>query len=343
MSSIIARFAALENQEPSPPAAVLAELRHEAGAPDAVFEPGLVSVLMATCNGERFLAEQLDSLRSQTWSRIDLIVSDDDSRDRTAEKVAAFSEHWNKGRLEITNGPCDGFAANFRSLITNSEVFGEYVAFSDQDDVWRPAKLEKAIEWLARQPADTPALYCGRTRTLTEDGETTMSPLFPRAPTFENALVQSIAGANTMVMNRKAFELVREAAGRTHFISHDWWSYMIVAGAGGNVCYCAEPDVLYRQHDQNLVGANNTWQARMLRLKFLLSGRFRRWSSENLAALEQCRDMLSPRSAACLDAYRDARSGPLFTRLSSLRKSGVYRQTRPGQIGLVLACILGLM
>lgn len=340
MSSIIARYAALENQEPSSPSpAVLDELQRDASLP----EPGLVTVLMATCNGERFLAEQLDSLEAQTWGRIDLVVSDDGSRDRTAQEVETFSGRWTKGRLEVAEGPCGGFAANFRSLIVNSPVHGEYVAFCDQDDIWRPAKLERAIEWLAAQPADTPALYCGRTQTLSADGNTAMSPLFPRAPAFTNALVQSIAGANTMVMNRKAFELVREAARRTHFVSHDWWSYLIVAGAGGTVRYCAEPDVLYRQHEHNLVGANNTWRARMSRLKFLLSGRFGTWSAANLTALDQCRDLLTPQALACMDAYRQARRGPLFSRLSNLKKSGVYRQTWYGQVSLVMACILGLM
>src|SRR5690606_17695974 len=126
---------------------------------------------------------------------------------------------------------------------------------------------------LRKQPSDGPALYCTRTRTVSEEGSTVgLSPLFAKPPGFRNALVQSIAGANTMVMNRSAWRLVREASRRTSFISHDWWCYLIVAGAGGVVRYSPVARIGYRQHAKNLVGENNSWRARMSRLSHLMKG-----------------------------------------------------------------------
>ena len=85
-----------------------------------------------------------------------------------------------------------------------------------------------------------------------------MSPLFRRPPSFRNALVQSLAGGNTMVLNRPARDLVALASRRARFVSHDWWAYLLVTGAGGAVHYSAKPLVRYRQHAHNLVGANTS-------------------------------------------------------------------------------------
>lgn len=303
-----------------------------------------VAILLATFNGENYLVEQLESLARQTWPDINVVVSDDQSTDHTQRQLARYANSWSKGSFEITAGPCRGFAANFRSLILSHDAeTANYVAFCDQDDIWDPGKLETAIGWLETLPEGMPGLHCGRTRNFPASSSGELSPLFTRPPCFRNAIVQSIAGANTMVMNRHAFRLVQEAARRTDFVSHDWWSYMIVTGAGGMVRYNPEPDILYRQHEGNLVGANNTWAARFTRLQFIFSGRFRQWSDLNIAGLDKCRDLLTGEACRVLDDFKAARSGGPLARLKALRRSGVFRQTRKGQAGLVLACMLGLI
>ena len=109
------------------------------------------------------------------------------------------------------------------------------------------------------QDGSLPLLFCSRTLTITESGTPVgMSPLFRRTPSFRNALVQSLAGGNTMVLNRAARDIVALASRRARFVSHDWWAYLLVTGAGGVVHYSAKPLVRYRQHAQNLVGANTS-------------------------------------------------------------------------------------
>lgn len=300
------------------------------------------AVVMAVLNGERFLPAQLDTIEKQTVPIIDLWISDDGSTDGSQQIVTEAAATWSKGECRLVSGPSAGFAENFRSLMLNPEIDGDYVAFSDQDDLWDGNKLQRALTWLERQPADRPALYCSRTRSVSANGEYVgMSPEFQQPPAFSNAIVQSIAGGNTMVMNRSAWRLVREAASRTSFVSHDWWCYLIVTGAGGAVHYSATSDIGYRQHDDNLVGANNSWQARMSRLSGLFQGQFAQWNDQNLQALAACDDLLTPDARRIVDAFRAARNGSLLSRLTALRRSGAHRQTRAGQIGLYLACILG--
>lgn len=300
-----------------------------------------VAVLMAVRDGERFLSQQLDSLARQKSVDVDLWISDDGSSDGSIELIRRVADSWTLGRLEVVDGPRRGFAENFRSLIVRAEINVDFLAFCDQDDLWDDDKLAHAIEWLKTQPVALPALYCSRTRIIAANGEIVrQSPRFPRPPCFRNAIVQSIAGGNTMVMNRAAHDLVAEASRRTGFVSHDWWCYMIVSGAGGNVCYCAQPRVSYRQHDGNLVGENNNWRARMSRLGFLMRGRFREWNDRNLSGLTACADLLTDDARRTLELFIRSREGRLTVRLRSLWRSGAYRQTVLGEWGLYLACIV---
>lgn len=310
--------------------------RHSGGA-----GAGRLAVLLATYNGARFLDAQLRSVISQDWPSIDVFASDDSSTDDTMELLRSWRPIWNKGAFSIESGPRRGFADNFRKLMARSDVDADYVAFCDQDDIWLTDKTRVAVAAIDAY-GSRPALYCARTViTDVDDREISLSTLFRKTPDFANALVQSIGGGNTMVMNRAAHELLREAARRTSFVSHDWFAYLIVAGAGGKVIYSETPNVRYRQHDTNLIGSNLGLRARINRARFALSGRYVGWNNLNMSALAACRDLLTPDAAAKFDHFCKARNGRLPQRIVSLWRSGVYRQTAVGQFSLYLAGLLG--
>lgn len=308
-------------------------------------QPHRVAVLLATSNGAAFLDEQLRSIEEQTHPAIDIWVSDDGSRDATQTVLEAWQGRWTKGAFRIGEGPRKGFAENFRSLICNEEISADCFAFCDQDDIWEPDKLEKAILWMEGQnDAERPLLFCSRTLTVIRDGTPVgHSPLFRRPPSFRNALVQSIAGGNTMLLNRAARDLLALASSRTGFVSHDWWAYMIVTGAGGAVHYSATPFVRYRQHGANVVGANNSWRARLARFGSLFRGRFARWNEQNIAGLERNRDLLTPDALMVLDAFAQARRRNIFASACLLRRSGVYRQTFLSTVLLCVSVLVGLL
>nr|WP_250888936.1 glycosyltransferase family 2 protein [Mesorhizobium sp. dw_380] len=297
---------------------------------------------MGTKDGAAFVDEQLQSLLAQSHPLIDLWISDDGSVDGTLAIIEAWKSRWTKGLITVVEGPRRGFAANFRSMILDRRIDADCYAFSDQDDVWEPDRLESAIRWMQAFGAEIPLMFCSRTATMTETGSLVgHSPLFRRPPSFRNALVQSIGGGNTILLNRAARDLLSKASARSDFVSHDWWAYLIVTGAGGVACYDPRPLVRYRQHASNLVGANVSWQARVSRLGRLFKGEFAGWTDLNLAGLAVNRDLLTPEAAACVDVFASGRQGGLFRRLSALRASGVYRQTFAGTLGLYLAFVLG--
>jgi glycosyltransferase involved in cell wall biosynthesis len=299
-----------------------------------------VAILLATYNGERFIDEQLASIAEQTVARIDLYASDDGSTDGTLARLEAWQRRWDKGRFEISAGPRQGFAENFRRLM-QVDRDADYLAFSDQDDIWDPDKLEAAIAQLDRLPEGV-KLYVSRTRLVDEAGRPIgFSPLFRRPPDFRNALVQNIGGGNTAVLNPAAAALVAESARRTTFVSHDWWCYLIFTGAGGAVIYDPVPHIGYRQHDNNVVGRNSGWIARLARLRGLMEGRFARWTDLNLQALQACTDLLTAEALALLDIVTSLRSSRGMAAIRAIHSGRIFRQTAAGQTALILAACLG--
>jgi glycosyltransferase involved in cell wall biosynthesis len=302
-----------------------------------------VAILLCTYQGCDLLPLQLDSIAAQTHQSWSVYASDDGSSDGTVEVLERYQRAWEPGRLSIVAGPRRGFVQNFLSLTCRPEIDADYFAYADQDDVWEPEKLTRAIARLARAGGSTAALYGSRTRLIDRSGRLIgQSPLFVRPPSFANALAHNIAGGNTMTFNSAARALLRRSidAGCAP-VTYDWWAYLLVSGAGGIVMYDPEPMVRYRQHARNQVGARIGMSDRMGNVREMLRGRVRGWSDVNLAALERVRDLLTPQNARTLDLFRDARRRSLVPRLVGLWRSGVRRQTAGGNAGLWLAAVLG--
>ncbi|WP_371865289.1 glycosyltransferase family 2 protein [Massilia eburnea] len=302
--------------------------------------PAKVAILLGTYNGQQYLAEQLDSFAIQTHDNWAVWASDDGSSDATRTILEGYQSKWPAGRLSLLSGPKAGFEANFLALICNKNIEADYYAYSDQDDIWEAEKLERAVHWLKSVPSDMPALYCGRTRLVDGDNkEIGLSPLFSRPPCFANALIQSIAGGNTMVFNQAARALMQVAGQQCSIITHDWWTYMVVTGCGGKVFYDEVPTLRYRQHGANVIGMNDGWRARFKRLGMQWQGRFRIWNNVHIEALGRLDSRLTAENREILRQFVAARKMSLLPRLFNLNRSGVHRQTRLGNIGLLAAAI----
>ncbi len=300
-----------------------------------------VAIILCTYNGQKYLKEQLNTFLDQSYENWKLWVSDDGSIDDTRKVLEEFREKLGHERLHVFDGPRTGFADNFLSLISNANLSADYYAWSDQDDLWDKQKLRNAINWLEQQPATIPALYCSRTRLIDEDGkEIGFSPLFGRTPSFANALVQSIAGGNTMVFNQQARLLFNHMTPDLKVVSHDWFAYQLVTASGGRVHYDPVATVQYRQHGSNLVGENRSLKALLYRLYQLLRGRFHEWNEVNIRALRQMDTLITSDNKAILEQFEKAHNGGFFSRLSGYFRSGIYRQTIPGNIALFIATIL---
>jgi glycosyltransferase involved in cell wall biosynthesis len=301
----------------------------------------VATILLGTLNGERFLPEQLASLERQTFRNWRLIASDDGSSDRTKSILHAFQKSFEPSKVEIIAGPRRGAPANFLFLACAENLDSDFYAFCDQDDIWEPDRLTRAVDLLEKGGSGIPALYGSRTRLIDENGnEIGFSPLFRKKPDFECALVQSVMGGNTMVFNQKARELLAFGGPDLNVPSHDWWLYQATSACGGKVHYDAYPSVRYRQHGENVIGSNMGWTARIRRIDMLQKGRFRYWTDLNVAALARLRPRMTAENQQIFDLFHKARHRPLLERAKMFVQTGVRRQTLLGNLGLAAAVVL---
>lgn len=303
------------------------------------FSSARVAILLCTYNGAKFLSAQLDSIERQTHTNWVIHASDDGSSDATLKILQDYQERFGQDRLVIHAGPRQGFARNFMSLINHPKIRADYFSFCDQDDIWFADKLGRSLKRIADAPLDVPTLYCSRTRLIDASGQVIgFSPMFTRRPSFRNALVQSLAGANTMLLNNAARGLLGQVPSDAQIVSHDWLVYLLVSGCGGAVIYDQEPTLDYRQHGANVMGSNTRLADRWVRIRKMFTGTFSEWNGNNLYALSNSYQRLTSHNRIALKWFMQVRdSSLLLERIYSLKKAGLYRQTFFGNIGLVVA------
>ena len=239
----------------------------------------MVTVLLSTYNGSRFLQEQLNSLYEQTYPNIRILVRDDGSVDST--RTILGSEH-SGGRIDILEGHNNlGPTLSFFELLRSAASTGtEYVAFCDQDDVWQPEKIAHAVSALNGVTGGIPAMFCSRSEIVDEHLRHIGYTELPGKIGFGNALVENAATGCTIVLNRKAIELVVEHL-PAKVLMHDWWCYLVLA-CFGEIIFSACHDIRYRQHGNNTVGIASNMLYRLGRKlrRFFGGGDGRLWMSE---------------------------------------------------------------
>jgi glycosyltransferase involved in cell wall biosynthesis len=236
----------------------------------------MITVLLGTYNGARFLSEQLDSLLAQTIPPDRIIVSDDNSTDTTWDILEQYANahssittrhHQSVKPLSPHDGtvntpPLPAAARNFLDLMVAER--DDYLLLCDQDDKWHPNKiavtLAKLREMEARYGLATPCL----THTDLNVVDSTLrqlNPSFRQAmnadwsrTTLRDQVVQNTATGCTIMYNRALANLLTEVPRYT--VMHDWW-LPLVACAFGHMEPLFDSTIDYRQHDENVIGAKN--------------------------------------------------------------------------------------
>ena len=299
--------------------------------------PG-VTILLASYQGAKHLAGQLDSIRAQDHAKWALWVSDDGSTDGTREIIEAFRRETPTHDIRLVQGPRRGAAANFLSLMCHPDLQPGHVALADQDDLWYPHKLRHAL--MALMPHEGPAIHSAQSRHVDTQGH----PLgFSRAhsgpPSFGNALVQNRVAGHCAVLNPAALALVR-AIGPVEVPFHDWWLYLLVTGAGGTITVSPEVVLDYRQHRENVLGAHRGLPARLARVTMVLDSTYRDWQAQNHRALTLARPFLTPAARELMDAF-DAAPARGINRARTQARLGLTRDRLSSTTILRLAALLG--
>lgn len=211
----------------------------------------LISIALATYNGNRFLREQLDSIYSQTYGNIEVVACDDCSSDDTA----AILEEYRKrhGLRYLVNESNLGFMRNFEKIITLCR--GEFIALADQDDVWLPEKLEKQLKGLGNA-----SLVYSDAFLVDEAGRQLPGSLIRTSgvrplsgKNFEYFVCNTcVTGCTTLFRRDLLIHALPIPACETY---HDWW-LAVVASRREGVNYMDSRLVKYRQHEGNDTGAS---------------------------------------------------------------------------------------
>ncbi len=284
----------------------------------------------------------MESLLAQTHPYWTIYASDDGSTDDTIAILERYQKQLGVDRLVIMRGMRQGAANNFMTLLRRPEIHGDFFAYCDQDDIWLPDRLARGVAWCASAIEAIPALFCSRTHFIDEnDAPLGESPRITRPPSFQNALLQNIASGNTMLFNQAARQLLLKTEHLNDVIVHDWWTYLLVSACGGSVHCDAEPTVLYRQHDHNLIGSGAGWRARMARLRRVLAGRDQQWNERHLRALAPFTSSMPAENRKTLELFTQARHASFFRRLVLFLRSGVYCQNAAANLRLWVSVLLG--
>ena len=287
---------------------------------------GKVTVLMSTFNGARYLQQQLDSLYAQTHRDLRILVRDDGSGDATHELLEAARA---QGRIEILESHDNrGATQSFFALLDHAaRSDADFVAFCDQDDVWLPEKVARAVTRLSELPQDRPALYCARAELVDED----LNPLGhterPRRIGFGNALVNSIAAGCTMMLNRAALQQLAGRLPKNVYI-HDWWCYLVVSCIG-EVVYDEVSTIRYRQHRGNVIGVPNEFGRYVKKFRrFFGDAGGRTWMSDQAALLRELyKDSIPPDAQRLLDDFVAGKTS-LLRRIQLALSCRIWRQRR---------------
>lgn len=212
-----------------------------------------ISIAIATYNGEKYLREQLESLYSQTMLPDEIIVVDDCSTDNTITILEEYHQRY--GLKYYINEKNLGVNKNFEKAILLCN--GDYIALCDQDDVWLPHKIETTYKKIKEIENNEPALVSSLNISVDKDLNVLSKPKEGtdlNATDYSKTLLGHYSQGCTLMMNRKLVKQIIPLP--ENEIVYDIY-IGLVAAMIGNKCIINEPLMLYRHHNNNVLGKIN--------------------------------------------------------------------------------------
>lgn len=233
-----------------------------------------IAVLLAAYNGTAWIEKQLTSILRQSNVQASVFISVDPSKDGTEAWCASFvASHPDVALLP----PCDRFggaARNFFRLIRDVDFSAfDYIAFSDQDDIWHADKLERAVAALSSGQFDA---YSSNVTAFWPDGRRVLLDKAQPQVAWDH-LFEAAGPGCTYVLNRPladAFKasLLSNWSTAQEVTLHDWYCYAFARSHGFRWYIDPVPGMDYRQHSNNQVGANTGMGSFSARLRTITNG-----------------------------------------------------------------------
>lgn len=295
----------------------------------------VVAVAMSTYNGADHVVAQLESALSQDGVDVRVYVRDDGSTDGTLDVLSPYER---AGEIVLVRGRNLGVVGSFMELLSLVPSDVPYVALCDQDDVWHPDKLARALAVVGEKDPRVPRAYCSEyvfcDADMVPQGR---SHLNRSGVDFARMLYENVTSGNTMVLNRALVDCVT-AAGREGVYCHDWW-IALVACAVGELVYDDFCSLEYRRTGSNASPTGSSGLA-LLRYRvrtFLAGGELARVTGQ-LRKLDACLGgRMDDERRALLRRFVDG--GRLAKALAPVR----LRQTLAAEAALRAMFLLGML
>lgn len=229
----------------------------------------IVYILLAAFNGERFIREQISSIRNQTYVNWKLIIRDDGSTDKTKDIILECIQDDSRIVLLDNSDEQRGCVQNFNCLmeyaVSNS---ADYIFFADQDDVWSPEKVSILMDKMeileGEYTKDTPLLAYSdlevvdeRLNVLNSSYMTKQRLSHPKNEPLSRLLVENTVTGCAMLINRALLQIAHPIPDL--IVIHDWW-IALCAAMTGKVYFVEKSLIKYRQHDNNVIGLTSYTQ-----------------------------------------------------------------------------------
>ena len=255
-----------------------------------------VFILLSTYNGEKFLEEQLSSLKKQTAS-FQLLVRDDGSSDRTLEILNQWKEEL---PLRIIVGQNVGVIESFNVLLNSLPPEADYIFFCDQDDFWEADKIEKSLELMQRQEdlvgKKIPLLFHSNLSVINDNSKLIHKSFWKfqtirwkLGHSLNRLIMQNTVTGCSAVMNAPLLNLVKQVPKEAKM--HDWW-IALVACSFGKIISSEKTLIRYRIHRNNVVGGKGLSFGRIFRTLLRLMDYVEKWKLENRSRIVQVETFL---------------------------------------------------
>lgn len=215
-------------------------------------------ILLSTYNGEKYLDDLINSILKQTYKDFVLLVRDDGSTDSTVEKLKKYSLQFPEKIKLCFDAEKLGAARSFLKLINVSS--SDYIMFCDQDDVWKPTKVEDTsnlfFEMEHKYGCELPLLVHTDLEVVDAELNTISYSFFEKQKLSLDFKIEKLIYSNsvtgcTVMINRA---LVNYTDTSSDIVMHDWY-LALIAAKYGNIAFLPLSTILYRQHDSNTIGA----------------------------------------------------------------------------------------
>lgn len=298
-----------------------------------------VAIMMATYNGEEYVAEQIGSILDQSHTEWALFVRDDGSTDSTSQIIERYAEK-SEGRIFVVDDPAlhgGGSKENFAAILAwvkRNRNF-DYFMFCDQDDIWVSNKVETSLRacQIAEGDGSIPTLVHTDLEAV-DKGLGTLGASFirfraldPSKTDLQHLLVQNNVTGCTMLWNKALCDLVDLTSPAVAM--HDWWMSLI-ASAFGKIIFLDRSTIKYRQHGSNVVGATNVNSISFVLKRLMGSNHVRQTLNSSFeqahAFLTTYEDLLTLDQREVISAYADIPNHGKVDRVLRIVRGGYLKQ-----------------